>query len=165
MSDESPEGETSLFIDVEPEIVDVEELTIAGILRRMGSNMSIGTIWDKESMAYIEEIRPQSTDGLYYGIHYGRYAIGDYLAGMAVKTWTGDSEDIITRVIASGPYAAFNFSFEQRVHGGPEYAFDWLTESEYEHDPSRLMGNFDVFGKDGIPDFYIPVRKKLISEQ
>ena len=150
---------------VEPRIVQMKAMQVLGVLRRVDlgkPDPGVRAVWDRDFAAVQKQIRPHSTDGRHYGVSLATTAEGamDYLAGMAVKGVAAAPEGLVLRTVPAGRYAVFEFTFEQQVKGGPEYAYRvWLPKSRYERSPAAGIGDYTRFGK-GPVQFCIPVREK-----
>ena len=154
---------------VEPRIVGMEAMQVLGVLRRVDltkPDPGVRDVWDRDFAAVREQITPHSTDQRHYGVNVATTpdSMMDYLAGMAVKGMSKAPEGLVLHDLPAGQYAVFDFTFQQQVKGGPEYAHRiWLPASRYEPDPAAGIRDFTRF-KGARAEFCIPVREKAPPE-
>jgi predicted transcriptional regulator YdeE len=151
---------------MQPKIVSREAFKVMGVVGHFASAAeNFGPLWEKEYMAFHEQIEPLSAGEGYYGVYLGADHTKpiDYLAGMAVQGASGAPEGVEVREVPAALYAVFACSFQEI---GPTYGHiwdEWLRSSPYEQDTSKL--GFDYFPSgttdgDSLMEVWFPVKEK-----
>ena len=150
------------MVPKEHEIVELEAMSVLGVLGVVESGDDIGDLWEPGFTNHQKEIQKVAViKGKYYGVSFDegqRY----YLAGMVVEPPSEIPEGLVLREIPAGRYVRFEGSFDEWwMKEGPDWVYDtWLPESRYERNYTTSMKHFVIHGVKDWVEFYVPIKEK-----
>jgi len=121
-------------------------------------------LWMNRFMSREPEVRPQSQDGVCYGVWFGApgsdISKGRYLAGMQALEPTFVPEGWVKRTIPAARYAVFEATLDL-IGETTEQALDvWLPASGYQYDGDKPRLDYmgpDTTGPESPVSVWIPV--------
>jgi predicted transcriptional regulator YdeE len=151
---------------MDPKIVARDAFKVMGVIRHFDSAAAdLTELWEKDFMAFHDQIKSLSTSEGYYSVYLGADHVKpmDILAGMAIRDATGAPAGVQVREVDAATYAVFECLF-QEICSTYGYIWDeWLQTSAYEQDMSKL--GFDYYPPattDGSSpmEIWLPVKEK-----
>ena len=147
-------------------IIDRDAIKVMGVIGHFASAAEDHTqLWEKDFMAFHDQIKSLSAVEGYYGVYLGADHTKpmDILAGMVVQDAAGAPEGVQVREVPAAKYAVFECLFQEI---GSTYGYiwgEWLRTSAYEQDTAKL--GFDFFPPattDGSSpmEIWFPIKKK-----
>jgi len=152
----------------EPRFVTLEAFEVVGVEDDANKIDDVDPVfcelWMNRFMAHEPEVRPQSPDGVCYGVWFGAQGTdisnGRYLAGMGAIEPAIVPEGWVKRTIPAARYAVFDATLDL-IGETTEQGLDvWLPASGYQYDGDKLRLDYmgpDTTGPESPVSVWIPV--------
>jgi predicted transcriptional regulator YdeE len=147
----------------EPDVVQVEEFTVAGLAHRGPAGDDFDDLWVDFNQR-VDDLAAITPGRESYGVIYEYEEGGDeftHVAGVPVDDTDDLSPELTIVEIPAGPYAVFQTSASDMTDLLTQLHGDWTVDVEYE----RVMGpmferydaGYDSVNRDGTFEFSVPV--------